>query len=101
MSGAPTSAANSPIDQQEKEQIVRSLHEIKDFLINSQPLSEGQKVLTSSRLAELEEAAYKVGRKDWVLIATGSLMNIVVSAGFNPGQAQSLVRSHVFPCHSS
>ena len=35
MSGAPTSASNSPFDNQEKEQIVRSLREIKDFLINT------------------------------------------------------------------
>jgi hypothetical protein len=91
MSGVPTSASNSPFDQQEKAQIVRSLREIKDFLINTQQLSEDQKVLTSGRLAELEEAAYRLGRKDWILIAIGTMMNIVVSAGFNPEQAQALV----------
>jgi len=66
------------------------LREIKDFLVDTQQLSEAQKVLTSSRLAELEEAAHRLGRKDWILIAIGTLMNIVVSAGFNPGQAQTL-----------
>jgi len=91
MAGAPTSASNSPFDQQEKEQIVRSLREIKDFLVNTQELSEGQRVLTSTRLADLEEAANRLGRKDWILIAIGTLMNIVVAAGFNPGQAQALI----------
>jgi hypothetical protein len=90
MSGGPVTAANSVFDQNEKERISKSLNEIRGFLENTQKLSEGQMAIVSSRLANLEDAANRVGRKDWLLIAYGTLMSIATTAALNTEQAQAL-----------
>ena len=89
MSGGPATTTNSAFDKNEKEQISRSLNEIRGFLENTQKLSEGQMAIVSSRLADLEDAANRVGRKDWIAIAYGTLVNIVVSAALTTEQAQA------------
>jgi hypothetical protein len=91
MSGGPITTANSAFDQDEKERISRSLNEIRGFLENTQKLSEGQQAIVSSRLAHLEDAANRVGRKDWLAIAYGTLVNIAVTAALTTEQAQAFI----------
>ena len=91
MSGGPVTAANSAFDQSEKERISRSLNEIRGFLENTQKLSGVQLAIVSSQLAHLEDAANRVGRKDWLLMAIGTLMSIAVTAALSTEQAQALM----------
>jgi hypothetical protein len=91
MSGGPITTANSAFGQNEKERISRSLNEIRGFLENTQKLSEGQLAIVSSRLAHLEDAANRVGRKDWLAIAYGTLVNIAVTAALTTEQAQAFI----------
>jgi hypothetical protein len=46
----------------------------------------------NARLAYLEDASKRLGRKDWMTIAVGIVTNIVVGAAFAPDTARELFR---------
>lgn len=91
MSGGPSTAANTPFDRSEKERISKSLSEIRGFLESTQKLSDAQMADVSSRLAHLEEAVNRVGRKDWLAIAYGTLVNIAFTAALSTEQAKAFI----------
>jgi hypothetical protein len=80
------------LSAEEQARIAASLTEIREYIFTSFQLSEEQQQIVSSRLAYLEAASSRVGRKDWIILATGTLMNIAVSAALNPSAAREVFR---------
>jgi hypothetical protein len=86
--GVKGEAENKPFSKSETEQIRASLARIE---------KEMQKIITTeqfnelrSRLAWLEVAASRMGRKDWILLALGSLVSFATGAVLTPSTASKL-----------
>jgi hypothetical protein len=81
---------NLPFDAAERQRIQLCLIEIREYLASTQSLSEGQLETVNARLAYLEGASERLGRKDWMVIALGTFTNIVITASFAPAQTHEL-----------
>src|SRR5438874_609542 len=64
-------AGDLPFSPSEQERIRRGLDEIKAFLASTQPLNNDQLRIIEQRLDYLADASTRIGRKDWLMLATG------------------------------
>ncbi|MBT0651903.1 hypothetical protein [Geomobilimonas luticola] len=83
---------NSLFSPSEREHISRSLNEIRAYIESTHLVSEARVGFVEERLQYLEEAASRMGRKDWFNLAYGALINIVVGAALAPEAAKDLLR---------
>lgn len=83
---------NIPFSIEEKPRIQESLNEIKQFLISSQSFSADQLNYLDARFNYLEDAASRLGRKDWIIIVIGTLMNTIITLAITPSIARDLFR---------
>jgi len=83
---------NSMFSSPERERLSQSLNEIRAYLVSTHSVSAGSNKLIEERLRYLEQAAGRVGRKDWMNLAYGALINIVVGAAFAPSVAKDFLR---------
>jgi hypothetical protein len=81
-----------PFSPSEQERIRTSLEEIRIFLASTQELTEDQLKIVRERLDYLVDASSRMGRKDWVLFATGVFTSIIVTAAFTPTAAHEFLR---------
>jgi hypothetical protein len=86
MSGGSIAIANSAFDKNELKRITESLQEIREFLEKNHNLSQDQFAFVSSKFSLLEEAATRVGRKDWNMIAIGALVSIAIAIALSTDQ---------------
>ena len=82
---------NTPFTAAEREEIAEQLRELKDHLGRVHSLSEEQARLLDERIAYLVDAASRVGRKDWLLIAAGVIFSYVLAAALPPDSATHIV----------
>jgi hypothetical protein len=90
--GAPGGADNAPFLPSESQRISASLGAIRDYLVATQHVSGARLAFAEERLRYLEEASTRIGRKDWINLAYGALINIVVGAALSPDAAKDLLR---------
>jgi hypothetical protein len=79
---------NTPFNAVELHRISTSLGEVKAFLIQTHQSSADERRFIEERLKYLEEAAHRLGRKDWINIAAGVTSNIVVGLTLAPDAAR-------------
>ena len=84
---------NLPFTKQEQERITLAISELRLFLHATSPNSEKNRVFIDARLRHLEDASSRLGRKDWITLAMGTLTNIVVGVALAPDAARELVRT--------
>lgn len=84
---------NSPFSTAETLRISSAINELREHLITSGVHSESQIQFITTRLQHLEDASHRLGRKDWVTLAMGTLTNIVVGAALAPEAARELLRT--------
>jgi hypothetical protein len=84
---------NTPFTREEYDRIGRSLLEIKEYLLTIQDLDAKQRDFIEARFRYLQDAASRLGRKDWITLALGVLTNIVVGAALSPDAARELFRT--------
>ena len=82
----------SPFSADERKRLSSDLDEIKRYLLSTQEFSDDQKHYLDSRFIHLEEAAGRMGRKDWITLAVGILTNIVIGLALSPSIARELFR---------
>jgi hypothetical protein len=70
--------ANTPFTPDEQAEIVEQLRQIKELVKATQSLSQGQRLSLEARLDQIEEAAGRIGRKDWRLMVYGVIFQVVV-----------------------
>ncbi len=85
-------ASNQPFSLTEREHISRSLGEIKAYLVATHSLSTARLAFVEERLRYLEDSAGRMGRKDWVNLVYGTLINIAVGAALASDAAKELLR---------
>ena len=84
---------NTPFTAPEIQRIGTAINELRLFLMSSSQHTEAQRQFIETRLHHLEEASHRLGRKDWVTLAMGTLTNIVVGVALAPDAARELLRT--------
>jgi hypothetical protein len=87
---ASADSPNTEFTASEREQISAVLREIKAYIEHTNELNETNRVFLDSRLAYLEDAAHRLGRKDWLNIALGVLVTVVWGLVMAPERANEL-----------
>jgi hypothetical protein len=82
---------NRPFTLEEQKYIAVQLQELKTFIIRTSQAQESVVNQIGSRLKYLEEAATRMGRKDWLGILIAILFTIVISGLFAPDRANELI----------
>jgi hypothetical protein len=77
---AETVLDNAPFSQDEQAEISTRIDQAKDFVLRENPdLAAEQISAVEQTLDEVKEASTRVGRKDWVMLANGALLGLVVN----------------------
>lgn len=84
---------NEPFSEEEKKRISASIHELLQFVTKTATHTPAQLEFVATRLQHLEEASHRLGRKDWITLAMGTLTNIVVGVALSPDAAKELLRT--------
>jgi hypothetical protein len=85
------SANNTSFTAEEQSRIAEQLREVRDYLADRYPLSEGEISEVEVRLDEVEAAARRVGRKDWLLMFYGVMFTLIVTALLPPDTVQRIM----------
>jgi hypothetical protein len=76
----------------EQERIAAGVRELKEYIRRIHNVDDDRWLIVSRQLDYLMGAASRVGRKDWLLLAAGTLANVALSAGLNPEGTQDIFR---------
>jgi hypothetical protein len=78
--GRQQGASNTPFTSAELAEISTRLDQANDVVRRENPdLTGKQLAAIQQTLAEVKEAATRVGRKDWVMMANGALLSLIVN----------------------
>jgi hypothetical protein len=75
---------NAPFDESELRKIAQSIATSKQELARTSTLLPEQLGLVSRKLDEIQAAASRLGRKDWINYVAGALTSTCISAAFAP-----------------
>jgi hypothetical protein len=82
---------NTPFSSDEQADIAAQLRQIKEFVRNTYSLSEEQMRSLEAKLGNIEAAAGRIGRKDWLLLLYGSMFSVIVTELLPPGAVRSIL----------
>jgi hypothetical protein len=82
---------NTPFTESELTKVQVSIQRIKTELRRESKLSSEQFDLISRKLDEIQSASERLGRKDWMNFAMGTLTSTFVSAAFAPDAAKEII----------
>ena len=83
---------NLPFTQVELPQVRKCLEDIKAYVVRTNEFSETQKKIIDARFKHMEEAATRMGRKDWTSLVIGNLVSIVITLAFSGDSTRDLFR---------
>jgi len=81
---------NRPFTIEEQKYVSKQLTELKAFIVSTMQPSPGNLLEVSSRIQYLEEAATRMGRKDWNGILIATLFGFIIAGIFAPDRAHEL-----------
>jgi hypothetical protein len=81
---------NTPFTQNEQDEIAAQLQGIKKSLSGRFELSSEQMERIEEKLNEATEASKRMGRKDWLLLFSGTIFNLIVTDIVTPGVAEHI-----------
>lgn len=93
---------NTPFTPAEQAEITRVIRQIKASLKENTELTAKQLSRIEDRLDEAEEASRRIGRKDWLLLFSGTIFTLIVTDCLTPDVAQQVLMvtlhglSHLF-----
>jgi hypothetical protein len=82
---------NTPFLPQERDRIARSVEEIKVSMSSRPDIQPEQLRYLFEKLDEMSDASERLGRKDWINFALGSVTSVIISAAFDPVAAKALL----------
>jgi hypothetical protein len=86
-------ASNSAFSAEELKQLADSLTQIRTEMSARSDLTPEQLSLISRKLDEMRDAAGRLGRRDWMNLAIGTLTGVVVNAALPPDVGRALFRA--------
>lgn len=84
---------NSLFSAEELERVALSLENAKAKISANPAIKPEQIELINKKLDELKDASTRLGRKDWIAYAAGTISSTCVSAAFTPGVTKSIFES--------
>jgi hypothetical protein len=81
---------NTEFSSEEISRIQKNLEEIKQYLISAQSFSPNQLRYLDANFDYLQDAATRMGRKDWIIIVVGTLTNIAITLALNSDISRKL-----------
>lgn len=84
---------NAPFESDEITRIVASLDEVKNAARQHPAVSLEQAEFINRKLGEMAAASRRMGRKDWVNLAIGTLVNAIVAGSLGPDVGRFLFQS--------
>lgn len=86
-------AGNLPFSVADRARLAQSIAAIRLAMSDRIDVSDAQVNFILTKLDEMEVAAERLGRKDWINWALGTLTSVVVTAALDPAAAQALFRA--------
>jgi hypothetical protein len=86
-------ASNSRFTTEEVARIGTSMEQILEMVDERSEASPEQLAFIAGKLKYMEAAASRMGRKDWMNLALGTMTSIIVTAAFTPGIAKALLQA--------
>ena len=83
-------AGSAPFTQDEQGQIAAQLQEIKRHIRGQFELTNEQIAQVEEKLDEAAEASKRMGRKDWLLLFSGTIFTLIVTDIVTPGVAEHI-----------
>ncbi len=83
---------NSTFNSEEQKNIVKSLDELKRYIVKTYSLSELQLKLLNNQFEYLVDASNRLGRKDWLNILLSVVVTEIVQLSIQSDQARQLLR---------
>ena len=84
---------NTPFLPEELDRIATSIKQIRTAMLTRSDIKSDQMQYLTERLEEMRHASERLGRKDWINYAVGTLTSIVITAAFDPTAAKALLQS--------
>jgi hypothetical protein len=81
---------NSPFGSDETTRISEGLAKVAMAMAGRKDVAPQQLSLLRAKLEEIAVASARLGRKDWIMFAAGTLTNVIVGAAFSPDAAKAL-----------
>lgn len=81
-------SGNTPFTPDEQRQVADKLREIQTYIVKNYDLSAEQISHIDDMLKEAADAASRIGRKDWILLFTGTMSSLIVTDLLPPQAAQ-------------
>lgn len=82
---------NAPFNADEQAEIAEQLRQIKEFVKKTYSLSDSQRLSLEAKLDDIEAAAGRVGRKDWLLLVCGVMFSAIVTGLLPPEAVQEIL----------
>jgi len=84
---------NAPFTEKELAQVTQSVADIKQELSRRADIAHEQLELINRKLDEIQDAAGRMGRKDWINYVAGTLTSICISAAFSSDVRAAIFRA--------
>jgi hypothetical protein len=84
---------NTPFEPNERARIAEGFKEVREKVARRADLEPEQKDLICRKLDEMERAAARFGRRDWINLVVGTLTNTIVSAALGSEVGRFLFRA--------
>lgn len=81
---------NAPFEEAELRKVAESISSVKSELARQNVLMPEQLSLVTRKLDEIQIAASRLGRKDWITYVAGALSSTCISAAFAPDVTKSV-----------
>jgi hypothetical protein len=82
---------NTPFTPDQQADVSRRIDQVKDIVRRENPeLTAEQRSAIEETLNEIKEATTRVGRKDWVMLANGALLGLIVNDLVPPHVVQGM-----------
>jgi hypothetical protein len=82
---------NLPLNTDQKRYLFQQLGEIKHFLYKLEDLDDERQIEVDRRFEYLQESMERVGKKDWLLLAMGGLLSLIISGTVSPERANDFL----------
>lgn len=89
-SGSEETSDNHPFTPAEMPEVRKCLKEIKAHVMKIITLTEAQTKIVEARFKYMEEAAKRMGRKDWISLVVGNLLGIVTTLALDGDNARDI-----------
>jgi hypothetical protein len=89
---AHSNDSNEKFKPKEIQMISQQVEEIRQYILTTIPLTEEHKEFTEKSFNYLKDSAKRLGRKDWLLLATGALINIIINTHMTSEQIRQVLR---------